>query len=566
MVQLKEIQERLKSPIHKNAIAKAVKHEQRLVFHTEPEILPNRTTAEANRFLQWVKGMLPYEKYVLFLQLFKCPGETVPLTDEIFEVLHKIFEGRDRVIIREFIDSETELEGSLYLDHIGLPSFWENEAFEALKFAINSIMVVDMAVEENEDRFPDPYAYLLDISRVLDLEPKGRTLDWVMFTQGDDLVVIDDESYRVFVFKDNQIKSLRSENKHSLGYCPATWFWEDAINSQFPIVKKSPLTKHLTQLDWLYFYKTGKKHLDTYAPYPIYWGFTLDCDFKDEERGTYCESGFLKDDRDQYILRGGSAESCPVCSVSKLKGAGSYFEVPAPIDDEPSLREPVGIISIDKPSLDYNVEEVERLKMEIYTGVTGNAIDVISDMSVNEKQVMSLFESRKDVLLKLKVGFENIQTWTESTIFRLRYGERFISTYINYGTDFFLFSEEVSLKMYQEALEKKLSQSILDILQDQYFETKYRNNPDKMDRIKTLNAVEPYRHLSLSEVVDLNDSERASNEDTQIKASFSSLIQRFERENGNIADFGAGVSFEAKVSQIEKALRFYVSDQMKKVS
>jgi hypothetical protein len=216
--------------------------------------------------------------------------------------------------------------------------------------------------------------------------------------------------------------------------------------------------------------------------------------------------------------------------------------------------------------LDYNVEEVERLKMEIYTGVTGNAIDVISDMSVNEKQVMSLFESRKDVLLKLKTGFENIQTWTESTIFRLRYGERFISTYINYGTDFFLFSEEVSLKMYQEALEKKLSQSILDILQDQYFETKYRNNPDKMDRIKTLNAVEPYRHLSLSEVVDLNDSERASNEDTQIKASFSSLIQRFERENGNIADFGSGVSFDAKVSQIEKALRFYVSDQMKKVS
>ena len=38
----------------------------------------------------------------------------------------------------------------------------------------------------------------------------------------------------------------------------------------------------------------------------------------------------------------------------------------------------------------------------------------------------------------------HIQTWTEFTIFKLRYGQRFMSTYINYGTDFFLFSEEVT--------------------------------------------------------------------------------------------------------------------------
>ena len=103
------------------------------------------------------------------------------------------------------------------------------------------------------------------------------------------VVVLDDESYRVY--DENVLQPRTAENgtmpeplvrnEHDLGYCPAHWFWNDAIDLTEPDVKESPLTGQLEHLDWFAFFATSKKHLDLYGSYPIYSGYEEECDYAD---------------------------------------------------------------------------------------------------------------------------------------------------------------------------------------------------------------------------------------------------------------------------------------------
>ena len=116
------------------------------------------------------------------------------------------------------------------------------------------------------------------------------------------------------------------------------------------------------------FFSISKQHLDLYAPYPIYSAYEADCNFENSETGDYCDGGFLRNAKGEYkILNDGTVEKCPCCSEKRIAGPGSFLEVPIPNQTEgvADMRNPVQITTIDKDSLDYNVNECARLKNEI---------------------------------------------------------------------------------------------------------------------------------------------------------------------------------------------------------
>ena len=139
------------------------------------------------------------------------------------------------------------------------------------------------------------------------------------------------------------------------------------------------------------------------------------------------------------------------------------------------MRNPVQITTIDKNSLEYNVEEVRRLHDEIVVSVVGaggNAA-VSEKEAINETQVAANFESKTAVLNTLKTDFEQAQKFVEDTICKLRYGDNFISSSISWGTEFYVFTVEELYSKYKSAKESGATETELDAIMQQILHLSY---------------------------------------------------------------------------------------------
>ena len=564
--QIKEIAQK---PSKTQVIRKALRHQARLRFHTESYIDPMDISAPFTEFASWVSSLIPKDKYLIFLSLFKFPTQNIETTDEIYKELERVFDGRNAAVNFQFTDSTLRDDWEWYRhDIIGEPEVWKSKGWATFKTAINSVLIIDLPAQQTTER-PEPYFYFLGIDKVIDFSAKGETLEWIIFKQPDNkIAAFDDEFMRLFeIDSKGKVGNLIAEVKHGLGYCPAKFFWTTPLAEETPDIKKSPLSPQLGNLDWLLFFRISKRHLDLYAPYPIYSAYKANCNFRNNETGDYCDGGFIRNIKGEYkIYRDGTVERCPICSQKRIAGAGSFVEVPIPKEGTPDLKNPITITTIDKNSLDYNVNEEKRLEDKIFTKVTGTGGEVQQKESLNEKQVTANFEDKKNVLLSLKTNFEKAQKFVDDTICRLRYGEAFLSSSINWGTEFYLYSVEDLQNIYSEAKKSGASEARLDMIADQIIATENRNNPLQMQRMLLLKQLEPYRHLTLSELQSLSNKQLIDPVLMLIKINFATFVERFERENINIIEFGSALSLDKKINIINQKFIDYAKEQQSNIS
>lgn len=515
-------------------------------------------------FLVFVSNIIPQDKFKIFKTLFRFPVKTNEITSICFSKLHKIFDGRNPAFNYQFKSSETREDWESYrLNMLDEPRVWATKGWEYFKTEINSVLIVDLPLQQQGER-PAPYFYFLPISQVISYEVDrvSGNMRFIIFRQGEDkIAVIDDSSYRIFKADKGNISVLLSEHPHDLGYCPARFFWDEAINLREPDVKKSPLSEELESLDWFLFYHLSKRHLDLYGSYPIYSGYEQSCDFSNEENGDYCDGGYLKDRQGHYRLDpSGLLMRCPKCGNKHIVGVGSYIEVPVPLEGQPDLRNPVQMLTVDRNSLDYNVEEENRLRSDIITAVVGTSEEITARQALNEQQIAANFENQNAVLNKIKKSFEAAQQFVDETVCRLRYGEDFTAAKIDLGTEFYIYDANELRKRYKTAKESGASESELEALQTRIIETEYRNDPLAKQRMLLLSELEPYKHLTRDEVVNLYDKGIISQEELLIKLNFTNLIKRFERENINILDFGTQIPFYKKIETIKSELIKYITN------
>lgn len=568
-LQREEIREIVRKPSKTAVIHKAMRHQARLRFHTESFIDPMDISAPFTEFADWVRRLIPKDKFNVFMSLFRFPSPNVELTGKIYEELERVYDGRDASFSYQFMDTTMTDDWEWYRhDVLKEPGVWHSKGWMAMQTAINSVLVVDLPEVQEGDR-PEPYFYFLDISEVIDFKPVDDRLEWIVFRQpGKRIAVFDDTWMRVFAADEKEgIGEQLSMTEHGLGYCPARFFWTTPLSGAQPDIKKSPLSPQLGNLDWLLFFRVSKRHLDLYAPYPIYSAYAADCSFRNNETGDYCDGGFLRNIKGEYkMLRDGSVERCPVCSEKRIAGVGSFIEVPIPKGDRPDLRDPVTITTVDRDSLDYNTEEVQRLADEIYAKVTGTGGDVQQKESLNEMQVNANFEDKRNVLMSLKVNFEMAQKFVDDTVCRLRYGEAFVGSNVNWGSEFYLYSVGDLQTIYNNAKEGGASEARLDMIADQITATEGRNNPQRMQRMYILKQLEPYRHLTLAELESLNGQNLIDPVLMVVKINFASFIDRFERENIDILEFGSALPLGRKIDIINEKLKEYAEEQLSRIS
>lgn len=567
-LELSQIKEILQKPTKRQTIQKAVKMQKRLRFHTETNSSMSDINQQTNEFLNWVKDLLPVDKYNTFLHLFKFPLSTPAVVEDVYRELERVFYSRNSSSSYQFTDSELAEDWSQYKKNgLNEPDVWKTTAWKKMQVSPNSILVVDLPQVQMSSR-PEPYFYWLEIDDVIDystLRLNESQFEWIVFKQPENRVaVFDDSSIRLFQLNEkNEIQSLISEAKHDLGYCPARFFWSTKLNEKNIDIKKNPITKELSHLDWYLFFSISKQHLDLYAPYPIYSAYEADCNFENNETGDYCDGGFLRNSKGEYKIKSdGTVEKCPCCSEKRIAGPGSFLEVPVPNLSEgiADMRNPIQITTIDKDSLEYNVDECERLKNEIVVSVVGSGGTVSEKEAINETQVTANFESKTSVLNALKTNFELAQKFVEDTVCRLRYGKSFISSSISWGTEFYVFTVSELYNKFKLAKENGASNAELDAISQQILEVEYRNNPLVLQRMLILKQLEPYPHNTLDEVLKLYEKGLLDDKLVKLKINFSTLIDRFERENINIIEFASNRPMREKIDIINKKLLEYVAE------
>ena len=567
-LELNQIKQILQKPSKRQVIQKAVNMQRRLRFHTETNIAVSDINQPTTIFLQWVKTLLPKDKFNIFLQLFKFPLPTPAVVEDVYRELERVFYSRNSSSSYQFTDSELAEDWANYKKNsLNEPEVWKTTGWKRMQVSPNSILVVDLPQIQKSSR-PEPYFYWLEIDAVIDYQLSkfdDNVFEWLIFNQPNHQIAVFDDTYiRVYQLNEkNEIQSLVSEASHDLGYCPARFFWSTQLNEKNKDLKKNPITKELSNLDWYLFFALSKQHLDLYAPYPIYSAYEADCNFENNETGDYCDGGFLRNAKGEYkILNDGTVERCPCCSEKRIAGPGSFLEVPVPNQSEgvADMRNPVQITTIDKDSLDYNVSECARLKNEIVISVVGSGGTVSEKEAINETQVTANFESKTSVLNALKTNFELAQKFIEDTICKLRYGDAFISSSISWGTEFYVFTVTELYSKYKQAKENGASNSELDAISQQILEVEYRNNPLVLQRMLILKQLEPYPHKTLDEVIKLFEKGLLDEKLVKLKINFNTLVDRFERENINIIEFASKKPLRDKINIITNKLLEYVTE------
>ena len=551
----------LSSP-QKGVLEEAQKHENRLALHTETEVRKNGANPAYNDFLNWVAGYLPKDKFERFCQLLKNPIATLGISNEIFTELSRVFDGQNSFFNYEFKSTDLEDDFNTYLKTVLEDrSFFKNKGFEQLKSGINSVLIVDLPREPTGERL-EPVYYFINSSSVrhVKVNHKGG-IDAIIFELKEDTYgVYNDESYRIYNDTDGTIQ-LVFESEHSLGYCPATFFWDKDMKKDNLILKKSPITDWLNQFDRYLAQDTFKEHADLYSSYPIVVSMAEKCDFENCQNGYIDESyDFYNNDLEEMQTRSRQIK-CESCESRKLVGAGTNYMYTAPqTADSPDLSDPVKIISADIKPLEYLGEKLDHIASEIKSGVIGTSTKAINDQAINELQVMGSFESRRNVLINLKESFEKVHKFANDTVALLRYGDSFVGSTVNYGDEFYLKNVAVLQEEYKVAKENGEPDEEIDSIYRQIIQTKYRGNKDKIKRAWTLYNLNPMPHNTLDESKELASIFAVSEEDFIIKARFTNFIARFEREQTNIITFGENLEFKTRIDKIYSQLKKYANE------
>lgn len=581
----------IKKPTNTVELKKAVDKKYRNNLHTEAVVVKDAASIYKAKshlnFLSWVETLLGQKQnYERYRALYKPPVATNELTESIFQEFRKIFDSQDPFSKFVFNQPELEQDFAEYRNSINDKEFMEQKGFSTFKSSIDSFLVVDMKsvqmdenglpiVGDDDDPLTEPYPYIVDIEKVVDVQATRNVVKsmedrqeysfaieyFVFHETANKIIVIDDIRYMTFVKNENDSDFIfESEFIHDLGFCPVKSFYNTPLNEKADILKLNPIDKSLSELDWLLFWKLARKYLELYAPFPIIVKFKERCNYIDQEHNARCKQGIIeyKDlstgDRKMKV--------CPSCSEKIAPGPGNVTEVDVPQDkdDVNLIANSVNIVGPDEVSLNYVKAREEELEQSIFYKSVGRGQDMQNNQAQNELQVKSQYESRHTVLMGIKTNFEIVHFFMLDTMARLRYGDAYQGGVLSYGTEFFIKDVHVQEEEYENAKKNGLPMHELKQRRSMIYQTKYKNNPDKLMRIEILSQLEPYPDLTIAEMTTVNQLAPLRTEDVLLKINFNNLIDRFEREQSSILQFGSALDMDRRIQLIREELQSYIAE------
>ena len=504
---------------------------------------------------QAIRNSVTEEKYNRVLNYFSYPLPIVSIANDISEDLNRVFNGRNANFSVQYPNKRAEAQSRDLLMHLNTREWIEKHGRKVFKCQPQTIVVVD------KDTTGVPYYLSIGIDKLIGYDcDEYDEFKYIIFEHSegvDDLgkfkkiAFYDDEFYRVIEQRSGQM-SLITENAHGLKYCPARWFVDESLNSRDKAKRYAPLSPVLgTMSEWTQFYAYSF-YAEHYGVFPVV-----------EFAAAVCEEEFCTNGMVSYPLESGGMSTptnCPSCTKNKFNGAGTAIKINPRIDNEEN--DSSGYFRfISPPTANLEFEQTKQDHRENFIKVNTTGFnDVISKDAVNADQVRSLMEDRKKPLLKLAGICNRLHRWLVKTAVKLAIDVD-VMVHANYGTEWFLLTEAQLQQLFKGAKDAGLPESEIDQLYNLLIETKYKGQPQTVQKLMIENNLNPQPYQNIKECFDLVANGVMTQLDLYIKANLIKFIKRFERENGSIVEFGSDISFEQKIDIIYNTFKNYVRNE-----
>lgn len=505
------------------------------------------------------------DKYQRICDFMRFPLPIVEDSDSILNDFYKVFDGKNRYFN---VSADRDISKlNLWVDEYKLEHWIEKEIKDVWKKKPNSFVVIDY---DNNS----PYLISIDSSRLHDAKFKDKSgqLSYIVFVHSieqDEInnnvtitkyAVYDEETYFVFQKRSDSDEIINiSQVSHNIGYCPAHSFINDCSTESNKFKRRVAFSKSLSRLEDYTIYDVWGNYLDSYAPFPVTEAPKSKCS------DSQCEGGKVPEQVVTNVATGDMKtiwNDCKTCdggkNDGKLIGPGTHIG----IDVIDQGNDGSGVFKMHFPeaeNLKLIPEKLDNLLIHVKNSVVG-VNGMVSKEAINELQAKGGFESMESVIHRNKEVLEHIYKWIVSTVGKVLYKDLSLEVDANFGTEWYLSTEEDLQKKFEQAKNIGLPHEELMMIYVQLIETKYKGNNDKILRQKMLIKLDPLPLISIPEALELNSKGFLSDDVLLFKINFLNFINRFESENAPITQFGSALEMPKRIQTISKTLNLYINE------
>lgn len=559
----------LTNPTNKKNIKSVKDQESQLRVFTE-EMSKDELISESywNTLMATMKARSD-KKFDRVIQFARFPLPIVQMSDSILNDFFKMFDGKNR-----YFDVEADRDVQRLDDWIAnfKPVHWiENKARQVFKNKPNSFVVID------QDQMGNPYLVFVDSERLVDAKFKDNRghLEYIAFIHSQKqhetksgvittlFSVYDDTTFYVYS-KDSDADNFVEVSKvsHGVGYCPARSFISSPSNSQNPFKRRVAFSSALSKMeDWTIF-DVFRNYVDHYAPFPVTEAPQRKCPNAECQNGKVSEEVVTDVREGTTKLVWSDCQACGGADHGQHIYPGTHIGIK--VQSDKSMNDGSGVFKMIFPDVDklkYVPEKLDDIEVEVRLKTVG-INNLMDNEAFNEMQVKGSFASMESILLRSKMEMDVLYKWIVGTVGRLLYRDLNANIEANFGTEFYLVSEEDLQKRYKEAKEIGLPMEELLMIYEQLVETKYKGNPMKIERQKMILQLDPMPLYSIKEAVEMKAQNLIDDFDLSMKFNFLNFITKFENENAPITQFGLNLEMWQRIEAINNTLIIYNNEKI----
>lgn len=566
-----QVLETIENPTSKKQIASVKRQESRLRVYTE-ELDEDELNSEDywSRFKETMKARSS-KKFDRVFQFARYPLPVAQISDSILSDFYKVFDGKNRHF---HLDGDRDLSVlQKWVEDSNLEKWIENNAKAVFKNKPCSFVVVDI------DKNGKPYLILVDSDRLIDakiknskgeceyitfLHSEGQTEAGEAFTR---YAVYDDAIYYVVEKIGSGEYTIITENPHNIGYCPARAFISQPANSKNYFKRRVAFSPALSKFeDWTLF-DIFRNFTDHYAPFPVTESAKKKCPNPD------CTSGkivteIIDDPKFPDVFRTVLTD-CKFCEENDGQHIMPGTHIGINVSADKDRKDGAGVFRMIFPEVDkleYVPKKLDELELEIRHKTVGLNYMASTNEAMNQMQLKGSFASMESVLIRTKEELDRLYKWIVTTVAKSMYTDIKITVDADFGTEFYLISEEDLQARFKEAKAIGLPQEEQMMIYLQLIDTKYKGNPNKVARQKMLVRLDPMPLYTTKEVLELAGKNLIDPATLSMKINFLNFVSRFEMENVPITQFGLNLPPDKRLEKIKDEFDIYNVEIMAKIT
>ena len=534
----------VKKPANGDLVNEGRKYESRLRLFTEPKFKKDAEAEEAfKEFKASLNKTIGLDKSARIQNFIEYPLSVVSITNSLTKDLYKVFDAGNSFFGVEATNKDAGDKIKKIIDESDPVKWIETVGKKVLKNKPNTAVVVD------KDEDGKPYMLAVYNDRIVDISisEDGFSCDYIIFKHSEVInkdteekeirySAYSDEAYFV-VLQINDRYEIETESSHDIGYCPARMFIKNPLNSDNEFTRESQLINQYSKIVEYQKFDVFKFYTDHYAPFPVTEMVRPTCG------NDNCSNGFIEKIT-PYKADGETKElkeyvECGTCAESANIKIGAKILIDPPRGDGDKTAAGIfRMISNDIENLKYLGEKQDKIAEEIKLRVVGQDNSVQKE-AVNEMQVKGGVQSKENVLLDTKENMDGVYTWIAETISKSVNKNKSIVINSNFGTEWYLMSEDDLQRRYDNAKKIGLPAYEIEQIYHQLIETKYKGNPDRLRRMKVINAIDPLPYQDIEGKIRMSELGLITREELLISSRIDTFVKRFEIEEGLISDFGS---------------------------